>query len=147
MDDKSDVSHLANTAAPNDAERASLPAPEWFVSLCAAVTDSLAPVVMIGATRSGKTRLATALQAAVVEQGVTISIIERQKAEGGVAAGAHLVVFRQSQYEDAAVISAALKKEFTPDELLALPRWKAAIRLADDSKSVLVDTNTLYLSK
>lgn len=148
------------------------PVPAWFASLAMTVVDSLPPVVMIGACRSGKSRLAGVLRHEVLKHGVRASIREHQsvhEAEQAIGVGSpavfqpdqrdlvgyrhavsvtlkdvHLIAFRQSSLRDAEILSESLNRRITPDELYSLPRWHALIRLAGQDSVVVVDTKVLY---
>jgi hypothetical protein len=119
--------------------------PPWFVTLCAALVASPAPVIMIGQCRTGKSRLAAALAAGIQKEGGAITVSEHQTARDVGLKGAHVIVFRQSTFDDAALMADAFAgRQVRPDQLLKLPRFHAIIRLAGESHVELVDTSTLY---
>lgn len=145
FDAKSGLSHLPELGF-DDVPDGQEVAPAWFASFCTAVIERPAPVVMVGACRSGKTRLTDKLQEALGKLGAAAMVSEHQRADDISLKNVHLVVFRQARFEDAAILSERLgKANATPDELLALPRWRALIRLAGgDTRVVMVDTSDLY---
>lgn len=144
FDAKSGLSHLSELGF-GEARGGQEATPAWFASFCAAVIERPAPVVMVGACRSGKTRLTDKLREALGKRGATAMVSEHQRADEVGLKNVHLVVFRQALFHDAAIISDALVKgQATPAELLALPRWHAIIRLAGEERIVIVNTFDLY---
>lgn len=145
------------------------PVPAWFSSLAMTLVDTLPPVVMIGRCRSGKTRLAGVLRHEVLKHDIRASIREYQsvrEAEQANAVGSpavfrpdlvshpdavrvtlkdlHLIAFCQRSMEDAELISEALNRRMTPDEMYSLPLWHAVIRLAGQDAVAVVNTKVLY---
>jgi hypothetical protein len=108
----------------------------WLATLAEAIRIKPAEIVMVGQARSGKTVLATMLTAS----GVSETMLKHQQvSDASINADVHLIVLRQYGRENAMQASQALGARVTPDELLALPRGQAVIRLAGETRVTLVD--------
>jgi hypothetical protein len=108
----------------------------WLAALAEAIRIKPAEIVLVGQARSGKTVLATMLTAS----GVVETMLEHQQvSDASIDANVHLIVLRQFGRENAIQASQALGAKVTVDELLALPRGQAVIRLAGETRVTLVD--------
>lgn len=108
----------------------------WLATLAEAIRINPAEIVIVGQARSGKTVLATMLAAS----GVAETILEHQAvSHASIDADVHLIVLRQYGLNNAIQAAQALCARVTPDELLALPRGQAVIRLAGETRVTLVD--------
>ena len=108
----------------------------WLATLAGAIRINPAKIIIVGQARSGKTILAAMLAAS----GVAETILEVQEvSDASIDADLHLIVLRQYGLKNAIQVSQTLGARVTTDELLALPRGQAVIRLAGETRVTLVD--------
>lgn len=108
----------------------------WLATFLDAIRMTPAEVVIVGQARSGKTVLAQLLKSSGVKEAVTE---HRLASEASFTQAVHLIVLRQNDVSGAHQLSEMLGKRATMNELLALPRGQALIRVAGKSNVALVD--------
>ncbi|KQN76380.1 hypothetical protein ASF04_25635 [Duganella sp. Leaf61] len=108
----------------------------WLADFLNAIRTTPAEIVIIGQARSGKSVLAQMLKSSGVKEAVTE---HRLASEASFTQAVHLIVLRQNDVSGAHQLSEMLGKRATMDELLALPRGQALIRVAGKPNVALVD--------
>ncbi len=102
----------------------------WLENLCQMLHTTEAPVWLIGIPRTGKTLLAEAITEACKERGVNTEIVECQLAPAKIPRNVHVVAFKQGTLDSALILSNAIGRILTADELLNMPRWQVAYRIS-----------------